>query len=44
MGLLPLYWIIHSLSRLEDELFLSLKRAKTHFERNNIALYRKGLI
>ncbi|QMW04799.1 hypothetical protein [Spirosoma foliorum] len=32
------YTLYNGLSKLEDELFLSLKRAKNHFERSNITL------
>lgn len=33
-----IYTLYNGLSKLEDELFLSLKRAKDHFERSNIAI------
>lgn len=33
-----IYILFNGLSKLEDELFLSLKRAKDHFERSNIKL------
>ncbi|GAB3991903.1 hypothetical protein GCM10028807_23420 [Spirosoma daeguense] len=38
------YILYNGLSKLEDELLLSLKRAKNHFERSNIILQiPKGL-
>ncbi len=38
------YTLCGGLSKLEDELFLSLRRAKIHFERSNIAIQiPKGL-
>ncbi|GAB3699656.1 hypothetical protein GCM10027592_25940 [Spirosoma flavus] len=33
-----IYTLYNGLNKLEDELFLSLKRAKDHFERRNIVL------